>query len=68
MEYRKTDSRRGKPMMDLLHRLVSRKKGSVLIISTFVIALVSALVIGILQINMEEILKIVSDFQLKLLK
>jgi hypothetical protein len=42
-------------MMDLLHRLVSRKKGSVLVMSVFVIALVSALVIGILQINMSEI-------------
>lgn len=42
-------------MIDLLHRLVSRKKGSVLVMSVFVIALVSALVIGILQINMSEI-------------
>jgi hypothetical protein len=42
-------------MIDLLHRLVSQKKGSVLVMSVFVIALVSALVIGILQINMSEI-------------
>ncbi len=55
MKYRKTDSRREKPMMELLHRLVSHRKGSVLVMSVFVIALVSALVIGILQINMSEI-------------
>lgn len=55
MEYYKAESRRANPMVKLLHRLVSRKKGSVLIMSVFVIALVSALVIGILQINMSEI-------------
>jgi hypothetical protein len=50
VEYQKTESRQGGATMGLL-----RKKGSVLIISTFVIALVSALVIGILQVNMSEI-------------
>jgi hypothetical protein len=55
VEYYKAESRRANPMVKLLHRLVSRKKGSVLIMSVFVIALVSALVIGILQINMSEI-------------
>jgi type II secretory pathway component PulK len=35
--------------------MTSEKKGSVLIMSVFVIALLSALVIGILQINMSEI-------------
>jgi Tfp pilus assembly protein PilX len=55
VEYRKTKGRQGRSMMSVLYKLVSRRKGSVLIISTFVIALVSALVIGILQINMSEI-------------
>lgn len=55
VEYQKTESRQGRVIMGVLRKLVSRRKGSVLIISTFVIALVSALVIGILQVNMSEL-------------
>jgi Tfp pilus assembly protein PilX len=55
VEYWKTRSRARCPMRPAGRKMASEKKGSVLIMSVFVIALLSALVIGILQINMSEI-------------